>query len=213
MANDIIKNKNRVIGKIPVQKSKYVPEWQRLGKEPVIYEANPSDAMFLNNKKRAPVKTQSPGTTFAPKTKQQIQMAPGQEHAPVQPPKTRKPQVIEGPPQQTKVSSGQNTNWFGSHEDNPNEDISYDEIQTPPDFEVSEEDESVESDEQILKPGEYGVLVKDTFVLKTHSLSDAEAMVEKILFDELPAFSKVTIDDIILIRRLSLKVGVLAVSE
>lgn len=215
MPDDVIKNPNRKTGQPAVKPSKYVPEWQRLGKEPVIYEANPSDAMFLNNnKKRAPVKTQSPNTN--PTSKVQ---APGQEHAPVSPPKTKKPEPEATPPQQTKVSVGQNVNWFDVEKENQS-DILYDEIPDPPDsaFEVSDESDEPDapdqgSEDEALNPGDYGVFVKGELVYKTASLREAESFVEKVLFDEVPDFSKVTIDDIMLIRRLALKIGVLAVSE
>lgn len=212
MSDDVIKNPNRKLGQPVVRSSKYIPEWQRLGKEPMIYETNPNDVMVLGGKKKTPMKT----SNLKPSTQ-----APGQEHAPVLPPKTKRPETEIQPPQQAKVSIGQNGNWFDVEEDKQ-PPIAYDEIPDPPksDFEVSDEESDEESEEddksdstEMLKPGEYGILVKNTFVAKTSSLSEAEVILEKILFDELPAFSKVTMDDIMLIHRLTLKVGVLALSE
>lgn len=179
MSSDVIKNPNRK-KEITVKKSKHIPEWMRLGKEPIVYETNPTDAMFLGNKK---------GVTMKPVPKNKVEII-----------------TKDIPPQQGKVSVGQNNNWFDPEEKKAAEEILFDEV---PDLPESEEDSS----QQILEPGQYGVLVKDTFVLKTFILAEAEDIIEKILFDQLPQFSKVSIDDILLIRRLSLKVGVLAISE
>lgn len=219
MPDDVIKNPNRKPeNSTVVRHSKYVPEWQRLGKEPMIYEANPSDAMFLgnNNKKRSP-KVPPPAQPTKP------QQAPGQEHAFVQPPKTKRPAAETQPPQQTKVSVGQNGNWFDVEEEKQ-EPIAYEEIPDPPGqpaFEVSEEEtedapqEKVEEseDSEKLLPGEYGVLIKDVLIAKTSSLSKAEGVIDKILFEQLEQFADVTFDDIMLIRRLPLKMGVLAVDR
>lgn len=212
----MIKNPNRKPEQsTTIKSSKYVPEWQRLGKEPMVYEANPSDAMFLgNNKKRSQkVPTHQPV--------QSVQQAPGQEHTFVQPPKTKLPVTENQPPQQAKVSVGQNSNWFDVEEEKQNP-ISYDEISDPPGqavFEVSEEEtetthtvEKAEESEN-LASGEYGILVKDALVAKTSSLSKAEEIIEKILFEQIEQFSNVTFDDVMLVHRLPLKIGVLAIDR
>ncbi len=197
MSDKIIKNPYRK-DKSSLTHSKYVPEWIRLGKEPIIYEGNSSDAMFLNTKKRSPMKPSN--------------VASNQEQAVTQSPKIKKAPVVENHiPHQTKISVGQNENWFDPRSDpDASADIMYDEIPDPP---SSLLDDSGISDEQSLQPGEYGILIKGVIVVKTFILKEAEAMIEKILFDQLPQFSKVSIDDIALHMRLPLKVGVLAVLE
>lgn len=221
MPDDVIKNPNRKPEQsTTVRSSKYVPEWQRLGKEPMIYEANPSDAMFLgNNNKKRSQKVPPPAQPSKPA---QVQQAPGQEHAFVQPPKTKRPVAEVQPPQQAKVSVGQNGNWFDAEEERQ-EPIPYEDVPDPPGqpaFEVSEEDEPEEAapvekaeDSEKLAPGEYGILVKDVLIAKTPSLSKAEGIIDKILFEQIEQFSDVTFDDVMLIRRLPLKVGVLAVDR
>jgi len=203
MSDDIIKNPHRK--NKPVARSKYVPEWARLGKEPIVYEGNPSDAMFLNSKKRSPMKSSNVVTSNTDLNQEQTVVH--------QPPKVKRAPVVENSiPHQTKISVGQNKNWFDSEEDpDASSDIMYDEIPDPPSPVLS--DDSGVSDEQSLQPGEYGVLIKGVVVVKTFVLKEAEAIIEKILFDQLPQFSKVSIDDIALHMRLPLKVGVLAVLE
>ena len=221
MPDEVIKNPNRKTEQIAVKPSKYVPEWQRLGKEPVVFEPNPSDAMFLGNKKKTP-KAPVVNSSAAPKMPQQ---APGQEHAPVSPPRTRK-QEVESPPQQTKVSVGRNSNWFGTTENgaqltDKQPDIPYDSVEVP-DLEVSSDSGATEeetlqttasSDEEHLLPGEYGILIKDVLIAKTSSLTKAEGLIEKLLFQEVSEFPNVTFDDVMLIHRLPLKIGVLAVQS
>ncbi len=192
--SDVIKNPNRKTEQsITVKSSKYVPEWQRLGREPIIYESNPSDVMFLgnNNKKK------------------------GQKV-----PSSTKPKSVQ-PPQQTKVSVGQNANWFDAEE--KQEPILYEEVSDPPEqssFEVSEDEENVAAEAQMeeksekLSPGEYGILVKDVLIAKTSSLSKAEEIIDKILFGQAEQFSDINFDDdIMLIRRIPLKIGVLAIDR
>lgn len=193
-SDEIIKNPRRK--NKPVVRTKHVPEWIRLGKEPIVYEANPSDVMFLNNKKRSPMKSSAVS-----------------EQTPVQPPKVKRASAVESSvPQHTKISVGQSRNWF-EEDPSTSEEILYEEIADPPESEEAEESVEESVTEQVLDSGEYGVLVKGFVVMKTFVLKEAEAMIEKILFDQVPEFSKVSIDDISLIMRLPLKVGVLAVLE
>lgn len=190
------KNPNRKVDQSMIKSSKYLPEWQRLGKEAIVYETNPSDLILLNGKKKESVKTLKPSVL---------------SNGLINPLKV-KPQP-DSLPQQTKVSVGLHNNWLDSTEEKQSP-ISYDDVPDPPKPDSEMLDEVIEEPEsiEILKSGEYGIFVKNVFVVKTTLLSESEEIIEKILFDEIPAFSKVSMGDIMLIHRLPLKIGVLAVT-
>lgn len=205
MSNNFFKNPNRKPSSA-AKHSKYVPEWIRLGKEPHYYENNPNDALLSKGRKRTLVQPQ--------------QGYKNQETHLVVKGTSEKTSL----PKKTNVAVGQNKNWFeGTPEEEEkvgSEKINYDSIAVPNDSHSDhlEDEEDVVSDEEHnepngIQPGEYGVIVQGVIIFQTSILSEAEAMIERILFDQLPEFSKIGVNDIVLIKRLPLKVGVLAVLE
>lgn len=163
----------------PPDKKAYVPEWVRLEREPLVNKVNPNDFLMESKRKR---------------------------------------KVIPAPTQ-TKVSVGLKENWFDAAEDpKVSEEILYDDVPDPPSEEFEEEvsEPELESAEfnpepvkSPLKPGEYGLFVKGVFVVKTTSAEEIKEAIETIIFDNLPNFSGISLEDITLVKRIDLKVGII----
>lgn len=191
-------NKHRkILGpKQPV--STYVPEYVKLGKEPIVYEGKSmgSTPPPITNKKVARQHPQ-PAQQNTRQVPQQIVTHSGTQAA---------TQLTTQP---TRVPSVGNRNWY---EGTPEEEVrvstqefSYDEIPTPATGD-SEEDELA-----ILEPGEYGVLIRNQIVWSSTSLQEVESFIEKILFGSVQEYSDVSPNDIVLIKRIPFKVGVAAI--
>ncbi|HLG28321.1 MAG TPA: hypothetical protein VI423_11090 [Paenisporosarcina sp.] len=199
MSNDkVIKNPGRKVG--PVERQVYVPEWVRLGREPIVQETNPRDFTMVGSKKNPPQRSLS---TLS------------EAQAPIQLPNKAMAHVVSTPPQQTKVTVGMSKNWFDASDNHEvTDEILYDEVPDPPiEAEVDDQDKPSEHLQLIggIEAGSYGIIVRGVLAAKADSAKEAEAIVESILFDGLPNFSGVLLEDIIVMKRIPLKVGVLTV--
>lgn len=213
MSNNFFKNPNRKRTS-ETKHSKYVPEWMRLGKESQLYENNPNDALSSKGRKRILVQPQQDH-----KNQETHLLVKGVSEK-TAPSTINQKNKVENLPQKTNVAIGQNKNWFeGTSEEEEklgSEKIDYDSIAMPHESSVEDEEDVISNEEHesgVIQPGEYGVVVQGAVIFQSFVLSEAEAMIERILFDQLPEFSKIGVNDIVLIKRLPLKVGVLAVLE
>lgn len=208
------KNPNRRVPG-PVVKSNYVPEWQRYGYEPIGFQVGTDDFNMHQKRTRQEDPEQQNGSP--------TDMAPIPEYIPIQPPNTMRDRATNAPESAPKkVSVGTHKNWFEAHIDPQATDpILYEEIPDPPEVEELEvEDEMPEQQEQQeqnehqdlsdIEPGYYAIFVKGDLIYSSQSSTDIEKVIEDILFDQQETANSVTLDDIILVKRISLKVGVLA---
>ncbi len=218
MSDKVIKNPNRE-KKHQERPTKYIPNWMQMGIDPVVHDVS-------NDFKIA-----------AMKKKPKLSPVPVAEHIPVQPPLTQvaisSQKDSNQIPNQTRVNVGLNKNWF--EDSSSNEEILFDEIPDPPlpesdsfvddalpEFDVPDlesEDASgleledfgngTEDNEQV-QPGEYCLLVRGNLVAKSLFKEEVEEIIEKILFDQAYGLTNVTIEDIVLMKRIPLRVGILA---
>lgn len=212
MADDkIIRNPNRFREQKPTI-SKYVPEWQKYGLEPIVSKVNPED---FNMQQRRP----RPDDTDEDRVP--VEMAPIPEYVPIQPPNTVREKPQDLPPETSphKVSVGVHKNWFEIHSGTEtNDEVLYDEIPSPPEmsdeqFEVSDDVPTESSDEPTLadvEPTHYALFVKGALIYSSQLIGEIEKIIEEILFDQ-ESLGNLTLDDIVLVKRIPLKVGVLAV--
>lgn len=106
-------------------------------------------------------------------------------------------------PEQLKINIGQNSDWKSVSEEEKEltKEILVKDVPDPPKKEVKT------NKSFFLSGGEYGVIVKNKLIKKSSSLEDCELVVQQLLFnDEL----ELTVDDIVLIKRFTLKFGVIA---
>lgn len=150
--SDVIKNPDR-------QKKivePYTPEYQRLGKDPIIDQYDPE--IFTKQKK-----------------KHESFDVPKQAHANV----------------------GQNSNWF-----EPSSPATSKQKRV-----VGSKQNGVAASSNI-DEGQYCILISNKIVATSDSKIEIENIIESILFDEGKEFENVTISDIMLIKRVPIKVGV-----
>lgn len=184
MPDDVIKNparKERLI-------EPYEPEYKRLNREPEIKEVKVYD--FQNRKGKSPKR-------IVDEEPQQIL-----------------PQSLDGNvPQQTHVFVGQNNNWFDSGPKSIVNEIE----KTVNDLVEKTEEAVIENNAEPSIPrisdveaGNYCLFIKGDIIAISESKDSLVNFVESILFDNDPKFKDITVNDLLLVKRLHLKVGVLA---
>jgi hypothetical protein len=227
----VIKNPNR--GKNIHEASDYQPEYIRLDKEPVFQNVKPHEGQYFNPPKsnlggrgRPPVaQTVKPsGRPIVPVHELSDVVSPDSLKASL--PAVKASSVA-------KLAVGHNKTWSDSiSDDDPIliQEFSYDEVQSPPSMysnleevveapkenvvitqlkvisKVSNKFESIKD----LQQGDYAIIIDGKLIKKFTNVKEAEIFIENILFD---GVSDVNADDIFLIKRFALKVGVLAVEK
>lgn len=198
--NKIIKNPKRNVEATerPPRPARHIPEWVKYGKEPNIFDVSNKDFVVEKGRKQRG------------RNSSIVHQAPYPEHAPVQPPITNKINAGRRPLQpQTKLSVGANSNWFEQQDSDGNEPIMYDEIPNPPDDGIEVEDSSDYKEERSeLEPNEYGIFIKGVLVAWAFTSKEVEALMEKFIFD---TNNEISVEDLIVLKRVEIKVGVLTV--
>ena len=184
MADDVIKNPARKTSH--ATREPYTPEYVRLGRDPVVNEVNKGDFMIGRKaKKRYSLTETSEPSSMGPLPRSQSE--------------TKK--------------TDEAVRWFDESEDNA--DIPYDEIELPPEVKNLAEDEVQETDEEDVSlngmlPGEYCVFVCGALISSCMTREEAELLIQQVLCEDYDSH-EVTINDIMLLKRLPIKVGVLSV--
>lgn len=180
----IIKNPLRIQHQ-PQKQSSYVPEWVKLNKEPIIsdkaIQPMPRSDKIQHNQKTGMGPVPSAKTTS-----------------------------------KTSFSTSETVPMPFDHD----KDIMYSEIDVPDSLvdlanpfnlpneyeSIDDQDDSEGNESSELLPGEYVVLMRGKQVHRGMELSVVEEVVENLLFKE-----TCTLEDIMVLRRIKLKIGVLAV--
>ena len=177
--DEFIKNPNRKYSGLQ-QSNKYTPEYLRLGREPIVLKPEKNLAKDLKGLKKAP------GTKSASDTIPYV----GQQ------------------------------NWYDIHlnkiedeEKAGTEEIFAEDVPDVPDVpddlqETSEEKTILNQSSNLedLSPGEYCLVVKGSVIASSDSKEGLEAILESLIFDNESEFD---VNEIILLKRLPLKIGVL----
>lgn len=191
MADDVIKNPARNLPQI--QRESYTPEYIRLNMEPVIQKVNKND-FLIGKKNRAPLSAPAEESSMGPMPSQAFASL-GKEEA-----------VVTG-------------KWFEEMKNDPNAPIEADSVKFPEDDQfdlVPSEVETSSSEEndifelQDLEPKTYCVFVCGTLVSKSISKEEAELLIQRMLSEDTPPFKDINMDDIMLLKRLQFRVGVIS---
>lgn len=193
MDDNVIKNPNRTKPQ-KVNKSTYVPEWQKLGYEPANLSDKSKD--FVMYQKQDKLKREK--IAYSP-----VGIAPIQEYAPIQPPKAIKQNMEydeDLPSLYMEEESSRPISWEETPSPPVNEDVIDDS-----DTSTSDDVENQNSLENI-KDGFYSIFIKETLIFSSESLSEIKKAIESMITN---SELDITVEDIMVFKKLSLKVGVL----
>lgn len=233
MSNDekIIKNPNR---KPPGEIQKYTPNWVKLGVEPVVYENPEKDFIMMGKKKSRPA--QQPAMT-APPSSQLPNLSNLSNHAEIIM-KTKSTTPTSAPAVGSDTTGTWLDNHGPESEEIDYDDVSLPPLEglsltslleevTPYDEEIDESDDvdsetseddtskkssdpfedALFSEISTLDPDEYVLFVKGSVVLVSKDSEEVEKLIDQLIFES--STETITVNDLVLIKRVPLRVGVL----
>lgn len=225
--------RNPLRKKNPNERGSYLPEWARLGVSPTeVFETSKEFQMMPKHKKKKKFAQQQaqPIAKQSSAPNQQIQGNVQVPHPKVHSKYDPNWFVKDGDSKLTKVFTAEEIADPVIPDDILRSKLLANEqepfiVEVDEDDEEDDDDSSEESEEDIdeendftaealseLKPKEYALLVRGQVVFSTFDLAEMESTIEDISYDGLDG-EQVKFEDISLIRRIPLKIGILAVSS
>lgn len=208
LTSHFIKNPKRLTDEqVAAKKRAYVPENVRLGMEPPPpVEVVPTDFAF--SKKKRPFVTSSRGPIQNPS------LPVGKVFI--------KAESQRQPPQQYPVTSGYSHEhtWYPTDEDDmeefetfTHEEISEEDVPIPGhQIEVEEDHREVQMNPvsvHNLPTGNFCIFLNDSLIYAHDSIEKIEAMIEFILFDETSPFQVEQAEELVVLERLPIRIGVM----
>jgi hypothetical protein len=102
-------------------------------------------------------------------------------------------------PKQAKVYSGNNENWSDSLSEK--EEVKLENKST----------KKIDKEISTIPPGDYALFVKNELITSSSDLNELESLMEEMLFGG--SFKDLSIEDIVLMKRVKIKIGVVSVGE
>lgn len=220
------------------EKGSYLPEWARLGVSPTeVFETSKEFQMMPKHKKKKKFAQQQQQQVQQPAPKQSVvPVQQVQANVQVPQPKARGKYdpnwfIKDGDPKLTKVfteeevsdpvvpdnilrsklRANEQESFIVEVEEDDEEE--YDESEEEPEDDSAEEEDDYTAEAlSELKPKEYALLIRGQVVFSTFDLIEMESTIEDISYNGLDG-EQIKFEDISLIRRIPLKIGILAVSR